>query len=244
MKKFSILLLCLLVGITLFPSFASATDGQYPSGTVSMRDVLNNEIANLNEQLRIAEEKVTETYDTLMRINSGGNHLFPLSQYESDYQRACENRESIMNELAEAETALEELNRITGYKGDTTANNAGSNNESIKVFVNGNEVKFDVEPFIEGGRTLVPIGAIGKALGATVQWVAETKAIVLTKENKYIQMTVDVNVAIVDGMATPMDVVPQIVNGRTFVPLSFVATSLNTQVNWNQNTREVTIQPK
>ena len=38
------------------------------------------------------------------------------------------------------------------------------------VFLNGEQMTFDVNPFIENDRTLVPMRAIFEAVGATVQW--------------------------------------------------------------------------
>ncbi len=46
-----------------------------------------------------------------------------------------------------------------------------------EALVNGNSVTLSVEPLIVSGKTLVPLRFISEALGATVQWVAETKTI-------------------------------------------------------------------
>lgn len=40
----------------------------------------------------------------------------------------------------------------------------------VTVTVNGDAIYFDVEPFIENGRVLVPARAIMEALGAEVSW--------------------------------------------------------------------------
>ena len=47
--------------------------------------------------------------------------------------------------------------------------------------------------------------------------------------------------AVVNGLKTTLDTFPQIVNGRTLVPLRFVAESMNAKVDWNDNTRTITI---
>lgn len=42
--------------------------------------------------------------------------------------------------------------------------------QAVKVYLNGNQLFFDVPPIIEGGRTLVPLRFIGEYFGAVVQW--------------------------------------------------------------------------
>jgi hypothetical protein len=47
--------------------------------------------------------------------------------------------------------------------------------------VNGVSVTLDVAPFIVNGRTVVPIRFVSENLGATVEWISETKEILITK---------------------------------------------------------------
>ena len=43
------------------------------------------------------------------------------------------------------------------------------------------KVTLEVAPEIKNGRTFVPLRFVTEALGAEVEWVAETKTIVVTK---------------------------------------------------------------
>ncbi len=54
---------------------------------------------------------------------------------------------------------------------------------SIKLVVNGREVKPDVSPQLIKGRTMVPVRWVAEALGARVDWNAE--------ENKVLDRSVD-----------------------------------------------------
>lgn len=45
----------------------------------------------------------------------------------------------------------------------------GSNKE-INVYLDANEIEFDVPPQIINGRTMVPIRAIFEKMGANVEW--------------------------------------------------------------------------
>jgi hypothetical protein len=56
-------------------------------------------------------------------------------------------------------------------------------NEPIKLVVNGQEIKPDVSPQIIGNRTMVPVRWIAEALGAEVEWDAESKTVIITTKN-------------------------------------------------------------
>ena len=56
-------------------------------------------------------------------------------------------------------------------------------NEPIKLVVNGQEIKPDVSPQIIGNRTMVPVRWIAEALGANVEWDAQTKTVLITTNN-------------------------------------------------------------
>ena len=53
--------------------------------------------------------------------------------------------------------------------------------ERHKTYVNGRKVKYDVEPVVVKGRTLVPFRKIAEELGADVKWVDAEKKVIVTK---------------------------------------------------------------
>ena len=50
---------------------------------------------------------------------------------------------------------------------------------SSKAKVSGKEVKLDVAPVLQGARVLVPVRFVGENLGASVQYIAATKTIII-----------------------------------------------------------------
>ena len=122
--------------------------------------------------------------------------------------------------------------------GSPKAINASSN---IKVLLEGQELKFDVPPQIVEGRTLLPLRAIFEALGLEVEWDNETKTISGTAEGKEIILKLDSKDAKVNGVNKTLDVPAKAINGRTLVPVRFIAESLDMNVDWNQDTRTVKI---
>lgn len=113
--------------------------------------------------------------------------------------------------------------------------------QPIKVVVNGSNIQFDSQPIIENGRTLVPMRKIFEALGATVDWNADTKTAIGIKGNKKVVLTIGSTEATVSGVSKKLDVPSQIVGNRTLVPLRFISESLGTVVNWNGTTKTATI---
>lgn len=121
---------------------------------------------------------------------------------------------------------------------------AGTND--IKVIVNDKVISMDEKPFIENstGRTFVPIRFVAEALNATVDYEATTKKITITKGSKVIQIFVGKKDTIVNGKKGTSDTAPVIKNGRTFVPLRFVAENLDCTVDWDSQSRVITIKEK
>ncbi|NLK37877.1 MAG: copper amine oxidase N-terminal domain-containing protein [Epulopiscium sp.] len=117
------------------------------------------------------------------------------------------------------------------------------NNDGIKVTVGGTAVVFDQEPIIKEGRTLVPLRAIFEALGATIEWNAETKTVV-AKDEKGVEITLTVGskeMKVGDKVVT-LDAPAQIVKDRTLVPVRAIAEAFGAEVAWDAETKTVAIQ--
>ena len=105
----------------------------------------------------------------------------------------------------------------------------------IRIFVNGSEIAPDVPPFIEDGRTMVPIRFIAEALGAYVNWVdSEMTDYIQLDVNKTLSIPVDQPLP--NGLGTAA-----LVNDRLFVPIRYVAEQMGATVDWNASTQTVTI---
>ena len=105
--------------------------------------------------------------------------------------------------------------------------------KDVKVWYNCAFIEFDQQPIIENGRTLVPMRKIFETLGATVDWNGETQTITSTKGDTTIILTVGNKTAYKNGEAIELDVPAKIINGRTLVPVRFIAESLDITVEWD-----------
>lgn len=117
---------------------------------------------------------------------------------------------------------------------------------SSKFTVNDETRILDSPPIIKNGRTLLPIRAVVEALGGTVDWSPSDKKATVSLGTNTIELWIGKPQAKVNGTSKWIDdtnhkVVPEIINGRTMIPLRFVAENLGATVDWNQDTKTVTI---
>ena len=101
----------------------------------------------------------------------------------------------------------------------------------------------DVAPFInlKTNRAMVPVRFISEHLGAEVQWLPETKQVRITLGDTEIYLTIGENSALVNGNAVALDCPPEILDGRTFIPLRFVSENLGATVKWDEASKTITI---
>ncbi len=118
--------------------------------------------------------------------------------------------------------------------------------------VNGEEREIDpgrgTKPVIikEWGRTLLPIRAVVEALSGTVNWDSVNSKVSISLKSTNIELWVNKPMATVNGTLKWIDdsnpnVTPLIINGRTFVPIRFVAENLGCTVDWEPETMTITI---
>ncbi len=111
--------------------------------------------------------------------------------------------------------------------------------------VNGKKEEIDkgrgTKPIIIDGRTLVPIRAIIEELGGDVRWDALSETVFLELEDDKIKLVIDENTAYLNNKKEELDVAPTIINGRTMLPIRFIAEGFNFGVGWNERNRTVYI---
>jgi len=107
--------------------------------------------------------------------------------------------------------------------------------------VTGAVYQMDAAPYIEDGRTLIPVRYLAGALGAQTAWDDATQKVNVTENGTVIILTIDRASLAVNGTTQQMDVAPVIKNGRTYLPARYVAEALGAKVDWNQATQTVTI---
>lgn len=115
----------------------------------------------------------------------------------------------------------------------------------MNVSVEGEAVYFDQPPVISGGRTLVPIRAVCEKIGATIKWDVSTRTTTVSKGDKTLSLQIDNQLMQVSGGApVHLDVPPQIINGRTLLPIRAVVENLGYELIWNAANQTLSIEQK
>ena len=113
------------------------------------------------------------------------------------------------------------------------------------MVVHGQEREVDpgrqTAPRIVNGRTLLPARAIAEALGSEINYDAEREAVTIEDGESAVEFIIDDPVVTVNGDAVITDVPATIINSRTMLPVRLLATSLDCEVEWEQETQKVTL---
>lgn len=111
--------------------------------------------------------------------------------------------------------------------------------------VDGKETEIDpglgTTPVIENGRTLVPIRSIIEAMGGSVEWNSDTQTASLSYDNNSIELVIGSTTAVLNGENKTLDTAPAIINGRTMLPIRFIAEGFGFDTEWDADTRSITI---
>jgi hypothetical protein len=111
----------------------------------------------------------------------------------------------------------------------------------ISLVVNGQTIQCSQPPVMINDRTLVPLRDLDNALGAQTAWDGNTQTVTVTSGNTTLSLTIGSTTLTVNGATQQMDVAPIIINGKTFLPASWVAESLSDTVGWDSSSQTVII---
>lgn len=110
---------------------------------------------------------------------------------------------------------------------------------SSQALVDNKETQVDssnakVKPFIKESRTLVPVRFITEAMGAEVEWDAPSSSVTVALGNRELKLVIGNKSMQVGKETVPLEVAPEIVEGRTFLPLRSIAEALGKKVFYDR----------
>lgn len=104
----------------------------------------------------------------------------------------------------------------------------------ITVYLDGERIQFEAEPFVERGSVLVPFRPIFTKLGLSMEWDASARKVIGKKPGLTIELQIGAETAWVNGHSYQLSVAPVLRNNQTFVPLRFISEHAAREVNWNE----------
>jgi hypothetical protein len=204
------------------PSTESRADGTAPSSkkeAVQQAVKTKKELIELRQQLKHVKEATEE-------LKAKYEELTRMLEQQSELKQALDVQKELLNRFYKPgdQKLFDKLGELYEKTGDT----------SLKTFVNGKEVVMDTAPFVEKGRALVPVRAIGAALKAEVKWNGETRTVEVVRGDNKITLYLDSGEAEVNGEKIKLETPPVIKKGRLFLPLRFIGETLKAKVGYQQ----------
>ncbi len=102
----------------------------------------------------------------------------------------------------------------------------------------------DVAPYIKNGRVYLPLRYVAQAAGISnenIFWNDPEKSVTFIKGNRIVRFVISSRSFTVNGVSFSMDAAPEIVNGRTMLPVRYVAQSMDLVVSWDESSQTVAI---
>lgn len=116
---------------------------------------------------------------------------------------------------------------------------------NLSYAINGKmQPTMDVAPYLKGERAYLPLRFAAYALGIDeeyIRWDGSNQTVTLYKDGQSVQVKIGSNMLVVDGSSRVMDIVPEIFQGRTMLPITPIAEAFGASVAWDESQQSVAI---
>ncbi len=118
------------------------------------------------------------------------------------------------------------------------------NGNFFTLKVNGTKLDCSVPPIVFHDYSVVPARDVFEHLGAMVVWYAPEERVTINYEGSYISLFINNTQAYHDGAKETMPIAPKIINGKTMIPVRYVAESLGFDVSFDATNDTIHINTK
>ncbi|MGQ8873180.1 leucine-rich repeat domain-containing protein [Paenibacillus sp. TSA_86.1] len=112
---------------------------------------------------------------------------------------------------------------------------------STTAYVGDRAYALGAAPFIDKGRTYVPLRFVSEQLNARVNWNSDTREAVITQENLTIRWSVGNKQAAINDELIMNDAPLLMKDGNAYVPVRFISEQLHTTVGYIANSKTILI---
>ncbi|OUS76038.1 hypothetical protein B1748_14600 [Paenibacillus sp. MY03] len=124
---------------------------------------------------------------------------------------------------------------------DLDDNSESSSLAPIKIYIDGELAEFGIDPVIVKGSTMVQFRPLFEQFGLEVGWDGATRTVTGSKEKLELKLVIDSKSAFVSGQPVTLPSAPILMSGNTMVPLRFIGEATGRSVEWDAETRTVSI---
>lgn len=111
----------------------------------------------------------------------------------------------------------------------------------ISIKVNEEYIVSDAAPVIYNDRVLVPARAVMEAIGAEVEWNEDAGQVLVMRNGTFVTIKVGDNHVFRNNSCIETDVSASIINDRTFIPVRAITEAFDCGVEWDGDTKTVTV---
>ena len=108
-------------------------------------------------------------------------------------------------------------------------------------FKNGEMFFIESPPFIKEGRTFLPLRSVAESLNLQVKWDPVFEIIKISDGDFEMVLQLGKKVAFLNNQPVLLEIPPFTINGRTMVPLRFIAESFGFEVKWVPPSQEIVL---
>ena len=158
-------------------------------------------------------------------------------RHRRDYYHEEENNEDEIKTIDKAQEEKQKESKVLITIGSEILDKVDNGVRTLKAM--------DTKPYIKGGRTMLPLRYVAEALGYRVAWLSETRTAVIMDIGLRVEIPVDSNFIIANGVKYTSDVKPDMRNNRIMLPIANIARALGLKdgedILWDEVNRQVTL---
>ena len=110
--------------------------------------------------------------------------------------------------------------------------------------VDGKTINCEVPPIVFNDYSVVPARDVFEAMGATVEWSAINQKVTVKYDDTKVELYINNKTVKQNGVKKTAPIPPKLINGKTMIPVRFVAEALGFDVNFDSKTDTILINTK
>lgn len=110
--------------------------------------------------------------------------------------------------------------------------------------IDGKKINCELPPIVFDDYSVVPAREVFEAMGAKVDWTAKTQKVTVKNDDTTIEIVINSKTAKKNGVSKEMPIAAKLINGKTMIPVRFVAESLGFDVDFDSKTDTILIDTK
>lgn len=118
------------------------------------------------------------------------------------------------------------------------------NGNIFTLTVDGKKINCEVPPIVFDDYSVVPARDVFESMGAKVSWEASSQLVTVKYDKVKIELNINNTTVKVNGIKRTAPIPPKLINGKTMIPVRFVAETLGFKVDFDSKTDTIIINTK